>query len=329
MTGRRATTAGPPAVMAELTVPARPAERGRRKFGATWWGRAWLAALEQQAGLDPKRLSRGRGYARSGAVGDAVVRPGSVTAPVTGRRPQPYRVGLTVPTFTDADWDRALAVIGGRLGHTAALLSGELPAEVVDDVRAAGLSLLPGPHDLSVSCSCPDWAVPCKHSAALCMVMADVLDEDPFAALLLRGRARDAVLAELRRQRNAAGRRTRPPGGGAGAGPESGSGPGVGRPPPAGVPAAGAYQRDRPALPRPLPPPDHPGVPPELPPSRLVDVPAIARLAAGAAEQAHRLRAGDTLAGDTGDTGDTGDGGDSGDSGGAGGPAGAGGQNPP
>jgi hypothetical protein len=259
-----------------------------------------LEALEQQAGLDPKRLSRGRGYARSGAVGDALVRPGSVTAPVSGSRPQPYRVRLTVPTFTGADWDRALAVIGGRLGHTAALLSGELPAEIVDDVRAAGLSLLPGPHDLSVSCSCPDWAIPCKHAAALCMVMADVLDENPFAALLLRGRARDAVLAELRRQRGTAGERAGPgsdSAGGAAAGPE----PGAGRSSPAGVPAAEAYQRDRPGLPHPLPPPDRPGVPADLPPSRLVDVPAIARLAAGAAERAHRL-----LAGDAGEPGDAG-----------------------
>jgi uncharacterized Zn finger protein len=264
--------------MTELTVPARPAERGRRKFGATWWGRAWLEALEQQAGLDPKRLSRGRGYARSGAVGDAVVRPGSVTAPVTGRRPQPYRVKLTVPTFTDADWDRALTVIGGRLGHTAALLSGELPAEIVDDVQAAGLSLLPGPHDLRVSCSCPDWAVPCKHSAALCMVMADVMDEDPFAVLLLRGRPRESILAQLRRQRGAT--ETRKP-----------STSGTATAP--GLAASEAYQRDRPALPRPLPPPEHPGPPADLPPSRLIDVAAISRLAAAAAERAHHLLAGD------------------------------------
>lgn len=267
-----------PTKPAELTVPARPAERGRRKFGATWWGRAWLGALEQQSGLDPKRLSRGRGYARSGAVGDAVVRPGSVTAPVSGSRPQPYRVALAIPTFTGVDWDRALAVIGGRLGHTAALLSGELPAEIVDDVRAAGLSLLPGPHDLKVSCSCPDWAIPCKHAAALCMVMADVLDEDPFAVLLLRGRARDAVLGELRRQRGAAG---------------TDSQPDSGAEPTAGVLASEAYRRDRPPLPRPLPPPEQPGPPVDLPPSRLVDVAAVSRLAAAAAERAHRLLTGE------------------------------------
>ena len=40
------------------------------EFGRTWWGRAWLEALEQRARLDPDRLPRGRDYARSGTVGE-------------------------------------------------------------------------------------------------------------------------------------------------------------------------------------------------------------------------------------------------------------------
>ncbi len=44
--------------------------------GHTWWGRAWLDALEQRARLDPNRLPRGRDYAREGAVGELVLAPG-------------------------------------------------------------------------------------------------------------------------------------------------------------------------------------------------------------------------------------------------------------
>src|SRR6266496_1095821 len=36
----------------------------RRTFGNTWWGAAWVDALEQRAKLDPNRLPRGRTYAR-------------------------------------------------------------------------------------------------------------------------------------------------------------------------------------------------------------------------------------------------------------------------
>ena len=46
-----------------------PAGMNREKpeFGRTWWGRAWLEALEQRARLDPNRLPRGRDYARGGS----------------------------------------------------------------------------------------------------------------------------------------------------------------------------------------------------------------------------------------------------------------------
>ncbi|HET9093378.1 MAG TPA: hypothetical protein VFN50_13285, partial [Acidimicrobiales bacterium] len=47
-----------------------------------------------------------------------------------------------------------------------------------------------------------DWADPCKHSAAVCYLVADALDADPFGILLLRGRSRAEVLAGLRARRS-------------------------------------------------------------------------------------------------------------------------------
>jgi uncharacterized Zn finger protein len=48
-------------------------------------------------------------------------------------------------------------------------------------------------------CSCPDWGVPCKHLAAVCYVLAEEFDRDPFGMLAWRGKARDDLLAALRR----------------------------------------------------------------------------------------------------------------------------------
>ncbi|BCJ32511.1 hypothetical protein Athai_00140 [Actinocatenispora thailandica] len=244
----------------------------RRRFGATWWSRAWLDALQQQALIDPNRLPRGRTYARSGAVRDAVVTAGAASARVRGSRPTAYRVEVRVATFDDAGWARVLDAIGGQLAHTAALLDGELPPSIVDDVAAAGLSLLPGPRELTVSCDCPDRAVPCKHAAALCYVLADLLDTDPFALLLLRGRHRTAVLAALRDRRGAA----------------SGT---DGPAPPAAetVPATEAYARTPVPPPAPLPPPAEPGTPVPLPAVAGVDLPALTALASRAAQRAHEL----------------------------------------
>ena len=128
----------------------------RRGFGRTWWGRAWVDALEHRAELDPGRLARGRSYARRGAVIRMDVAPGLVMASVQGSRPTPYTVTVVVPTFDASGWTAVLEAIGAQIGRTAALLDGELPPEVVDDVASAGLDLLPGAGEVRPSCSCPD-----------------------------------------------------------------------------------------------------------------------------------------------------------------------------
>ena len=264
----------------------KPAARGagsRRGFGRTWWGAAWIDALEGRARLDPNRLPRGRSYARSGAVGELAVAPGEITAPVQGRRARPYGVHVRVRQFDPREWDGLLDTVAAQIGHTAALLDGELPPEILEDVAAAGLDLLPGPGDLQPRCSCPDWADPCKHAAAVCYLVAEVLDTDPFALLLLRGRDREAILSALRSRR-----------GGASSGVEPQRQADV------GVQARAAYAGPaggRPELPRPPLPAAHAGRPAvlvaDLPPGAGIDVAALTALAADAARRAHELAVGE------------------------------------
>jgi hypothetical protein len=237
--------------------------------------------MEQRARLDPNRLPRGRTYARKGRVGKLAVAPGEVSAAVWGSRPTPYVVNVRVRVLTDEEWDRVLGAVAGRAAHTAALLDGELPPEVVADAAAAGVELLPGPGEVGPRCSCPDWAEPCKHSAAVVYLVADVLDADPFALLWLRGRSREDVLAELRRRRAGA------------ASPVVGGG----RPVDHGVAARDAFATHAGTLP-PVPlAPRHPGQPVPLamdPPQgsglRAVD---LAELASDTARRAWEMCAGD------------------------------------
>lgn len=182
--------------------PARPS--GRRRFGATWWGQAWIEALEQRARLDPNRLPRDRSYARYDRVGAMTIEPGEVRAPVLGSGASAYRVRVRVRPFTDIEWNIALDAIAAKAAHAAALLDGEVAPAIVEDLAAAGIDLLPVAGEVGTTCSCPDWANPCKHAAAVCYLIADLLDEDPFGVLLLRGRRRDQVLAGLRGRRAAA-----------------------------------------------------------------------------------------------------------------------------
>jgi uncharacterized Zn finger protein len=237
--------------------PPATGQGSRRGFGATWWGTAWLIALEERARLDPNRLSRGRGYARRGTVDALEIMPGLVRADVQGSRARPYQVTVRVRELDASEWDRVLDAVAAELGHTAALLDGELPPEVADDVAATGLDLLPGAGEIQPRCSCPDWADPCKHAAAVCYLVADALDADPFALLRLRGRDRDEILAGLRARRRAS----------------VWPAPAVAqRLADEGVPAREAYQQVAAPLPAPPLPPVRPGRPavlPADPPPRL------------------------------------------------------------
>lgn len=173
----------------------------RRRFGATWWGRAWISALEDRARLDPNRLPRGRTYARHSRAERIAIEPGRITALVAGRRAHPYRVDVRVRELTAEEWERVINVIASRAGHAAALLDGELLPAVDDDAREVGVELLPDVGEIQPRCSCPDWADPCKHSAAVCYLVADELDTDPFLLFELRGKSREQVLGGIRATR--------------------------------------------------------------------------------------------------------------------------------
>ncbi|MCU1497378.1 MAG: hypothetical protein JWM47_1331, partial [Acidimicrobiales bacterium] len=183
-----------------------------QQFGHTWWGRAWVDALEQRAALDPGRLSRGRTYARQDRVTSLNVEAGMVTASVHGSRRLDYRTHIAVRTPGEQEWAAVIAAIAGRAGHTAALLDGDLDPGVVEDARAAGVELLPTKGDLVPRCSCPDVAPTCKHIAAVAYLVAEVLDDDPFQLFALRGRTKEALLAELRAHRRRPGPDGRPAG---------------------------------------------------------------------------------------------------------------------
>ena len=173
------------------------AQSARGQFGSTWWGRRWVEVLE---GFDiGARLGRGRSYARDGQVLSIDVKPGQVSAKVQGSRPSPYRVTIALQVLGRGDWDRVIDALNRKALYTAKLLAGEMPAEIEDVFRGAGLSLFPKRSaDLETACSCPDWSNPCKHIAAVYYLLAEQFDRDPFLLLKLRGLDRDALLSRLK-----------------------------------------------------------------------------------------------------------------------------------
>jgi uncharacterized Zn finger protein len=148
------------------------------------------------------RLSRGRSYARKGQVIAIDVQKGIVTAEVQGTRAKPYAVKIQLNTISEAEWDRAADAMASKAIFAAKLLSGEMPLDVEDAFTDAGVSLFPKSRkELKTACSCPDWANPCKHIAAVYYLLAERFDEDPFLIFKLRGRRKEEIMDALHEKR--------------------------------------------------------------------------------------------------------------------------------
>ncbi|GLZ28271.1 hypothetical protein Lesp02_04610 [Lentzea sp. NBRC 105346] len=167
-----------------------------RRGARTWWGKAWIKALEDTA-LDTAPLRLGRRYAHAGVVGPITVSPGRIAA-VVHDEDTVYTTAVFVPELTDHEWRRFLDRVAAQAGHIAALLDNDMPRDLVVSAEDAGVRLLPGIGDLEPECDCPGWELPCRHAAALAFQVSWLLDADPFVLLLLRGRGERELLDELR-----------------------------------------------------------------------------------------------------------------------------------
>lgn len=198
---------------ARFPPPSRPREvegglqaRSRRgAIGQTWWSERFIQVLEGM-GMG-SRLQRGRHYARRGQVLSLDVDAGVVSARVQGSRARPYRVRLGIVAYGKAEWAQAEQALAGSAWYLAKLLDGEMPIDIEEVFTGLGLDLFPtAARELSMDCSCPDGAVPCKHLAAVAYLLAERFDADPFDIFAWRGREREDLLANLR-----AARRSGPP----------------------------------------------------------------------------------------------------------------------
>ena len=168
------------------------------RFGLTWWGEQWIQALKRLGYAYANRLPRGRSYARAGRVTDLAIGSGEATAGVVGTRRRPYSVRIKLKTFSKQSWKKVIEILAGRARFSVALLRGEIPPEIGEVLGGQGIELFPvSGRDIETSCSCPDWANPCKHVAAVHYVVAAALDSDPYLIFVLRGLDRRALLGAL------------------------------------------------------------------------------------------------------------------------------------
>ncbi len=149
------------------------------QFGKTWWGEYWLRSLEH---VDyDNRLPRGASYARSGHVAEVKIKGNQITAKVTGSRPRPYSVNLIIPPFFGEQVEALMDGIIRRPALISKLLNRVLDPSILAIAEKNGLKVFPRQWtDFKMQCSCPDWAVPCKHLAAVIYMISREIDNNPF-----------------------------------------------------------------------------------------------------------------------------------------------------
>jgi hypothetical protein len=156
---------------------------GRRQVASTFWGKSWCANLERYADF-ANRLPRGRTYVRNGSVLDLAIGKGTVEAYVAGS--ELYTVTLGIRPLSRARWRRVVSRCTGRIGSLVGLLRGELSDDVLAVLCDAEDGLFPEPREMSLACSCPDWAAVCKHVAAVLYGVGVRLDQKPELFFVLR-----------------------------------------------------------------------------------------------------------------------------------------------
>src|SRR5579863_4389414 len=163
-----------------------------RMIVKSFWGKSWCENLERYSDY-ANRLPRGRSYVRNGAVVDLRIANGEVAAVVSGS--SLYTVKINISPVPAAHWKAICGDCAGSIDSLVELLQGRLAKTVMERVCRKGEGLFPSPAEITLSCSCPDWADMCKHVAAVLYGVGARLDNKPQLLFVLRGVDENELLA--------------------------------------------------------------------------------------------------------------------------------------
>ena len=110
---------------------------------------------------------------------------GKVLARVQGTRKTPYKVEVKISPLKEGLCQEIIEQYSSRLENIEKLMSGDFPDDMKELFTREG-GLFPSPREISFSCSCPDWALMCKHVAAALYGIGARFDEDPMLFFKLR-----------------------------------------------------------------------------------------------------------------------------------------------
>ncbi|MCD6174709.1 MAG: hypothetical protein J7K65_02935 [Planctomycetes bacterium] len=170
-----------------------PIEIEGRTIARSFWGKAWCEHLESFSDFE-NRLPRGRRYVRNGSVCHLEIKKGRIEAIVSGS--EVYKVAVDIKPLKSPLWKSIKRLCSGQISSMLELLQGRLSDSVMSIVTDRDQGLMPLPNEISLKCSCPDWAVMCKHVAAAMYGIGSRLDSRPELLFTLRGVNADELITE-------------------------------------------------------------------------------------------------------------------------------------
>ncbi|NUV00005.1 hypothetical protein XO12_07845 [Marinitoga sp. 1154] len=164
-------------------------------YGKTWWGKKWIEAMEK-IDYNTNRLPRGKRYANKGLVLEIRInRNSDIVARVQGTRNTPYKEKISLKKFTSKEIEKIGEIFSDNPFIAGQLLNGILPEEMFELLQNEEIKLFPESwKDIDAYCSCPDWANPCKHLAAVYYIIANEIDKDPFMLFEMHGLKKKKLL---------------------------------------------------------------------------------------------------------------------------------------
>ncbi len=172
-----------------------------RKLARTWWGEAWNENLESYSDYS-NRLQRGRSYVRLRAVLDLQIYPKKITGIVQGRSSKPYQIEIKIKPLAKDKWERISKSCEGKIESLKKLIEGKFPEELADIFTSKKEGLFPSPEEIDFNCSCPDYAIMCKHVASVLYGVGSRLDEDPTLFFTLRDVIIDKLISKAVKQKS-------------------------------------------------------------------------------------------------------------------------------
>lgn len=156
-----------------------------RVIAKSWWGKGWNVNLESYADYS-NRIGRGKSYVKQHAVVDLRITKGLIKSKVQGSRAKPYEINILIEPLSHEKWQKITDLCRHRIESLEQLLQGKFPEvlEVLFTDKSYGL--FPAPKEIKFDCSCPDWAIMCKHIAATLYAISARLDDDPMLFFELR-----------------------------------------------------------------------------------------------------------------------------------------------